>query len=146
VICGLSCLAFDITLGSNDALLVRVASVLIIITFVAAGGDRDSLGPPLRPPLVTSSAPLCTFVSCVGRCPPATARSRLPNVVYKIGPDHFLTRGVTSGDVEEFFSGLELVTTELVHKASTVCARPERCHRRSWGVHDIFRKTPNVFS
>jgi hypothetical protein len=33
---------------------------------------------------------------------------------------------VPSGDVEELFHGLGLVTAELVHKGSTVCAGVER--------------------
>jgi hypothetical protein len=57
VICRLPCLAFEIMLDSGDELLVGVTDVLIVITFIAVGGDRDSLGPPLRPPLV-ASAPL----------------------------------------------------------------------------------------
>jgi hypothetical protein len=50
VICGLSRLPFEITLGCGDELRVRVVSVFIIIIFVTAGGNRDSLGPLLRPP------------------------------------------------------------------------------------------------
>jgi hypothetical protein len=34
VICGLLCLAFEITLGSGNEFLIRVAGILIIITFI----------------------------------------------------------------------------------------------------------------
>jgi hypothetical protein len=66
VIYGLSCLAFDITHNSGDELLNRVTDVFIVITFVAPGGDHDSLGPLLWPPLVASSALPCTLVDCFG--------------------------------------------------------------------------------
>jgi hypothetical protein len=73
VIRWLSRLVFKIMLGNGNELLVGVVNVLIIITFVTTGGDCDSLGPALRPPLVTSGAPLCTLVSCFG------CRSGLPS-------------------------------------------------------------------
>jgi hypothetical protein len=68
VIGGLRHLAFKITLGGDDELLVGVTSVLVVITLVPVSGYRDSLGPPLRPPIVASSAPLCTLVGRLGRC------------------------------------------------------------------------------
>jgi hypothetical protein len=39
------------------------------------------------------------------------------------------------GIVKEFFSGLWLVTTELVYQGSTVCAEPER--RDDIGITDL---------
>jgi hypothetical protein len=115
VICGLPHLAYKIMLGSGDEFLIRVVGILIVITFIVAGGDRDLLGPLLRPPLVASGTPLCTLVGCFGRCPPTAAWSHLLAVLHKNGPDRFLARGVPGGDVEEFFHGLWLVTADLVH-------------------------------
>jgi hypothetical protein len=46
VICGLPCLAFEITLGSGNEFLIGVAGILIVITFIATGGDCDLLGLP----------------------------------------------------------------------------------------------------
>jgi hypothetical protein len=47
VIRGLPCLALKITLDSGHELLVGVADVIVVITYVATGGDHDSPGPPL---------------------------------------------------------------------------------------------------
>jgi hypothetical protein len=88
VIGGLPHLALKITLDSDDKLLVGVASVLVVITFISTGGDCDSLGPLLRPPFVTSGAPLQTLVSCFGqrplpRLPPGAA---FPLLCTKMAP------------------------------------------------------------
>jgi hypothetical protein len=40
-------LALQITLSSDDELLIGVANILVVITLVTAGSDRDSLGPLL---------------------------------------------------------------------------------------------------
>jgi hypothetical protein len=122
-------------LNGDDELLVGVASILVVITLVTASGYRDSVGPPLRPPIVASSAPLCTLVGCLGRCAPTSAWGHLPAALQKNGPDCFLARGVPGGNVEELLNGLWLVTTELVHQGSTVCVRPER--RDDVGVIDL---------
>jgi hypothetical protein len=66
---GLPRLEFEITLSSGDELLVGVTGVLIVITFIVVGGDCDSLGPPLRPPLVISGALFGTLVGGFGRRP-----------------------------------------------------------------------------
>jgi hypothetical protein len=47
VVGGLPRLAPEITLSSGDELLVVVANILVILTLIIAGGDRDSLGPLL---------------------------------------------------------------------------------------------------
>jgi hypothetical protein len=70
VISGLPHLALKIVFGSGDELLIGVASILIVITFVTAGGDHNSLEPPLRPPLVASGAPLCTLIGWLSQRPP----------------------------------------------------------------------------
>jgi hypothetical protein len=134
VIGGLLCLALKIRLGS-DELLIGVTSVLVVITFIADGGNHDPLGPPLWPPLVASGVPLCTLVCCLGLRPPTAARGCLLADLHENSPDCFLARGVPSGDVEELLHGLWLVTTELVHQGSTVCVRPER--RDDIGVTDL---------
>jgi hypothetical protein len=73
VIDGLLCLTLKISLDSGDELLVRVTSILIVITFIVASGDCDLLGSLLWPALIASSAPLCTLVGCLGRrCPTVT--------------------------------------------------------------------------
>jgi hypothetical protein len=40
-------LVLQITLSSDDELLIGVANILVVITLVTAGSDRDSLGPLL---------------------------------------------------------------------------------------------------
>jgi hypothetical protein len=60
VIRWLSRLTFKITLGNGNELLIGVAGVLIVITFVATGGDHHTLGPPPEasfPLLHTKMAP-----------------------------------------------------------------------------------------
>jgi hypothetical protein len=64
-----SCLALDITFGSGDELLVRVADILVIVTRLTTGGDCDPSRSPLWPPLVTSGTPSCSLVSCLGYLP-----------------------------------------------------------------------------
>jgi hypothetical protein len=61
-----SCLALDISLSDGDDLLIRVANVVVIVTLVAVGGDHESLGLLLRPPLVALGAPFCALVGCLG--------------------------------------------------------------------------------
>jgi hypothetical protein len=53
-------------------------------------------------------------------------RGRLPAALHENGPDHFLARGMTGGDVEELLCDLWLVMIELMHQGLVVCARPER--------------------
>jgi hypothetical protein len=57
VIYGLPRLAYEIMFDIDDELLIRVADVLIIITFITVGGIHDSLGLPLWPPLVAFWCP-----------------------------------------------------------------------------------------
>jgi hypothetical protein len=45
VVSGLLRLALEIMLSSSDELLIRVANILVVVTLIVAGGDRDSLGP-----------------------------------------------------------------------------------------------------
>jgi hypothetical protein len=66
VIGGLSHLPLRIALSGGDKLLVGVASILVIITLIVAGGDRNSLWLPFWPSLVASSTPPCTLVDCLG--------------------------------------------------------------------------------
>jgi hypothetical protein len=102
VIHGLPRLAFGIRLSSGNELLIRVTDILIVITFIAIGGDHDLLGSPLRLPLVAPGTPLCTLVGCFGWCPPVAARSCLPTTLHENGPDRFLARGMPGGNVKEF--------------------------------------------
>jgi hypothetical protein len=73
---------FDI----DDELLIRVADVLIVITFITVGGVRDSLGLPLWPPLVASGGPLCNLVSCFGQCLRPPPGATLPVLYTKMAP------------------------------------------------------------
>jgi hypothetical protein len=117
VIHQLPCLVLQITLGSSYELLVRVASILVIISFIVPGGDRNLLGHRFSPIL---SLPTRHFVplsaAVVGTPPPIAARGRLPAVLYKNGPDRFLARGRPGGDVEEVLHGLWLLLAELMHQ------------------------------
>jgi hypothetical protein len=115
VISGQPCLALDLALGGGDELLIRVANVLVIVTLVVASGDYNSLGSLLQPPPVTSSAPFCALVGCLGWCPPTAVGSCLPTALGENGADLLLTRGMPSGDVERLLHGLWLVTAKLVH-------------------------------
>jgi hypothetical protein len=56
------CLALDLALGGGDELLIRVANILVIVTLITAGGDRDLLGSPLWPPIVASGPPFCALI------------------------------------------------------------------------------------
>jgi hypothetical protein len=47
-------LMLKIALGGSHELLIRVAGVLVIIVFIAIGGNRDSLGPVALAPAYRS--------------------------------------------------------------------------------------------
>jgi hypothetical protein len=66
VISGLSRLALEIALSSDNKLLIGVTNILVIVTLVVAGSDHDSLGLPLWPPFVAFGAPLHSLVGCLG--------------------------------------------------------------------------------
>jgi hypothetical protein len=134
VIGGPPCLALDLALNGGDELLIGVANVLIVVTLVVVGGDRDSLGSSLRPSLVTSSTPFCALVGCLGWCPPTAAGGCLPAALDENGPD-LLTRGMSGGDITKHLCGIWSVTAELVHQGSVVCAKPE-C-QNDVGVTDL---------
>jgi hypothetical protein len=59
-----------------------------------------------------------------------------------------LARGVPSGNVEQLLRGLWLITAELMHQGSVVCAGPE--HGDDVGIADLgklvtlSRESPNV--
>jgi hypothetical protein len=65
VISELPRLTLEIALNSDDELLIGVTNILVIVTLIVAGSDCDSLGPPLRPPLVAFDTPLCALVGCL---------------------------------------------------------------------------------
>jgi hypothetical protein len=126
VIGGQSCLSLDLALGGGNELLVGVTNIFVLVTLVASGGDHDSLGSPQWPPLVASGAPFYALVGCLGWCSPTAVGGCLPATLDKNSPDCLLARGIPGGDVEKLLRGLWLVTTELVHQGSAVCAEPER--------------------
>jgi hypothetical protein len=114
VIGELPSLTLRIMLGSGDQFLIRVTSIIVVITLVIAGSNHDSLWSLLRPHLVTSSTPPCTLVDCLGWHPPTTARGHLGAILHENSPDRLLARGMPGGDVEGFFCGIWLVTAELM--------------------------------
>jgi hypothetical protein len=120
VIGGLPRLVLRIALGSSNELLIGVTDVLVVITLITVGGDRDSLWSPLQPPP-------CTLVDCLGWCPPPPGHrwGHLGAALHENSHDRFVARGIPGGDVEEFFYGLSLVTAELMYQGLVVCARPE---------------------
>jgi hypothetical protein len=125
VVGGLPHLTLEITLNSGDEPLVGVANILVVVTLITTGGDRDSLGPPLQPPFVTFGTPLHALVSCLGWRSLTATGGRFPAALNKNGSDRLLARGVPGGDVEELLCGLWLVTAELMHDGSTVRAGQE---------------------
>jgi hypothetical protein len=66
VIGRLSHLVLDVMLGGGNKFLVKIVSLLVIVTHVAVGSDYDMLGSPLCPlslPLVVLFAPLPVTLS-----------------------------------------------------------------------------------
>jgi hypothetical protein len=126
VFSGLSRLALEIALSSSDELLVRVTNILVVVALIAAGGDRDSLGLPFRPPFFLFWRPLCALVVCLGWHSSTAIGGRFPAALNKNGPGHLISRGVPGGNVEELIRDLWLVMSELMHQGLTVCVRPER--------------------
>jgi hypothetical protein len=119
VISGLPHRTLEVTLHGSDELIIGVASLLVLVPLIAAGNDRDSLGPSLWPPLVTFGVPLCALADCLERrfslCP-----CWLPIVLDEDGPDCLHARGMPGGDVEELLRGLWLVTIEVMQQGSTI--------------------------
>jgi hypothetical protein len=148
VIAGQSCLALDLALDGGNELLIGVANVLVIVTLIAAGGDHESLGSPLRPPLVAYGTPFCALVGCLGWCPPIAAGGCLPAALDENGPDRLLTKGMPGGDVEKLLRCLWLVMAKLMHQGLVICVRPECRNDASVVDHREFMtllgETPNV--
>jgi hypothetical protein len=69
VINRLSCLALEVTLDGSAMLLVRVISLLVVITFIIASSICDPLGAPLWPPLTTFGAPFSVVAGSLGGSP-----------------------------------------------------------------------------
>jgi hypothetical protein len=57
VVSGLLRLALEITLNSDDELLLGVTNILVVVTLVTAGSGRGHLGRHFGPPLVAFGAP-----------------------------------------------------------------------------------------
>jgi hypothetical protein len=86
VVCGLLRVTFKISLGGDNELLIGVAGVLVIATFVATGGDRDSLGPLPQLLLVTFGAPLHNPVNYFGWRPLPLLGATFPLLYMKMAP------------------------------------------------------------
>jgi hypothetical protein len=69
VIGGQLCPGLDNVFRGGGELLIEVTNILVVLKLIVAGGDDDSLGSLLRPPLVTYGAPFCALVCCLGWCP-----------------------------------------------------------------------------
>jgi hypothetical protein len=65
VIDSLSCLVFEVALGGDDELLVRIVRMLVIVALIAIVRDHDPLGSSLGPPLVAFHTPLCALTGCL---------------------------------------------------------------------------------
>jgi hypothetical protein len=122
---GLPRLELEVALGSGNELLVRIVSLLVVVTPVATGNDCDALGSPLWPPLVAFGAPLCALAGCLEWRPSTATRGCLPITLDENGPNRLLTRGVLGGDVEQLLRSLWLIAAELIHQGSTARAGPE---------------------
>jgi hypothetical protein len=121
VISGLPCLALEIMLSNGDMFLIGVVS-LLVVAFIIAGSDLDSLGSLLWHPLITSSAPIVTIGASLGALagrfewhPLPTARGSFPVTMDKNGPDRLLVGSVPGGDIKQPIHGLWSVATELMH-------------------------------
>jgi hypothetical protein len=66
---GIGCLEKLLKVISILPRLALEVTLLVIMPLITAGGDRDSLGPPLRPPLVAFGAPVCAITVCLERIP-----------------------------------------------------------------------------
>jgi hypothetical protein len=78
VIHQLPCLVLQITLGSSYELLVRVASILVIISFIVPGGDRNLLGHRFSPILSLPTRHFVPLSAAVVGTPP-NRRPRPPS-------------------------------------------------------------------
>jgi hypothetical protein len=125
VIGGLPHLALRVMLCGGDELLIGAINILIVNTLIVAGGGHGSLWSPPLSPLVAFSTPPWTLVGCLGWRPWTATGGCLGAALHKNSPDCFLARGMPSGNVEEFFCGLWLVTTKLMYEGSAVCAGSE---------------------
>jgi hypothetical protein len=135
VISGLPWLVLQVVLRGDDELLIRVTDLLVVVTLITDGSDRDSLGLPLQPPLVAFGTALCVLSGHLERRPSTTTEALFPAVLDENGLNHLFTRGVPSGDVKELLCGLQLVMAELMHQDSVVCDRLE-C-RDDVGIVDL---------
>jgi hypothetical protein len=103
----------DVVLGGCDKLLDGVTSFLIITVII--GHDNDASGVLLWPLLGTIGAFASTLNSGFGRWCSAATRGRFCVAQDEGGLDHLLTRGVSGGDVEQFFDGFWLITGEPMY-------------------------------
>jgi hypothetical protein len=104
-----------LTLSGIDVFFIRVVSLLIVVTLVAANNNCDPLGAPLWPPLIAFGAPLHAFAGSLGWCPLVASRGRLCLTLDKNGLDCLLTIGVSSDNVKQLPCNLWLITTEFMH-------------------------------
>jgi hypothetical protein len=131
----LSCLVLEVTLGSSNELLVRIISLLVVVTLFVAASDYYSLGSLLWPPLIAFGAPPCILANRLEWCPLTTTGGCLPVTLDENSPDCLLARGMPSGDVEQLLHGLWLIVTELMHQGLVARARLD-C-RDDVGVIDL---------
>jgi hypothetical protein len=118
-------LVFEVTLSGGDELLIKIIRLLVIVSLITAGSNRDPLGSPLGPPLISFGAPLCTLAGCLEWCPSTAIGGQPPVALDENGPDCLLARRVPGGDVKQLLCGLWLIVAELMHEGPTVHAGPK---------------------
>jgi hypothetical protein len=99
VVCQVSLLAFEVTFGSHDTLLVGAVCFLVVV--VEAGSKCDPLGASFLPPFATFGAFSGAMVGGFGRCPTATTRGHFPIALDKDDPNCLLASGVLGGDIKQ---------------------------------------------
>jgi hypothetical protein len=86
VIDSLSCLVFEVALGGDDELLVRIVRMLVIVALIAIVRDHDPLGSSLGPPLVAFHTSLCALTGCLEWHPSLLLGTELPSPGTKMAP------------------------------------------------------------
>jgi hypothetical protein len=93
-------------LSGNDMFLVGVIGLLVVVAFITASSNCDSLGALLWPTLTAFGAPLSALASNLGRRPSVATWECLAITLDENGPNRLLTRGVLGDDVKQLLCGL----------------------------------------
>jgi hypothetical protein len=98
----LSCLAFEIVLGSHDTLLVRAICFLVVV--VVTGNSCDPLGAPLLPLFTVFGAFFSAFAGGFRRCTLAVVGDHFPIALNNDDPDRLFDRSVSGGDIKKLLA------------------------------------------